>query len=270
LLVYAAIGVATYVTAYNLNKIVLSAQAFTLPNGRTHSETTHPGALPAGDTSAYMKVDSAFLWDVALPMLAAGVLFASNFSLVFVGAAVLALVLGGLNVASGGMAAAASEFGSKTALLRHMGSGLIGDAVMDAAVDSKGGVANMMQGQVSGLAGPLSQFAEMAYNSYRPWLGFLSIAMFAYTCSFLALSSVLYVLQRPRKYDTTTHFRVRGSAMYVRRPLVLTLARTLPWTALTLAICVASGGVCAPCVTALQEWILGPIGMLAHSAVKNK
>jgi hypothetical protein len=268
-LVYVAIGVATYVTSHNLEKIVLSTSAFTLPKGRTHSETTHPGALPAADTSAYLRVDGAFLWDVALPMLAAGILFAANFSLVFVSAAVLALVLGGLNVASGGMAAAAAQYGSPAAMARRVASDLVPTSVGNVPT-SRGKMVNMVQDQVSGLSGPLSQFVEMAYNSYRPWISFLSHLMFAYACTFMALSSLLYMLQRPRKYDTSTHFRVRGSTLYVRRPLVLTLARTLPWTALVLAICVTSGGGCASCVAALRERIIGPMGMLAKVAFDNR
>lgn len=233
----AALGAGTYLTSRNLAGIVLTADAFTLPVNKTRAESAHPGALPASDSSAYLRVDAALLADVALPMLAGGVLLAANFSLIYVAAAVLALVLGAANIASGGMATLTAAYGSeavRAAVLRHVGR----DVRLPKAAD----LAAVLKSQMTRPSGPLSQFARLAFNSYRPWYSFLAHLMTAYACTAVASASALYVLHRPRDFDTTTHFRVRGSSLYVRRRLALSVAHALPWTALALAVCVTTPG----------------------------
>lgn len=232
-MVFVALGVATYATARNLEGVVLSADTYTLPEKRTRAQSMNRGALPAKDTSAYLRVDMALMADVALPMLAGGVLLAANFSLIYIAAAVLALVLGALNIASGGMATMAAGYGSsavRAAVATQVGR----DEQLPRAMD----LASVVTLRIMRPSGPLSQFAKLAYNSYRPWYGFLAHLMVAYACSLVAAAAALYVLHRPRDFDTTTHFRMRGASLYMRRRLALSVASALPWTALALLVCV--------------------------------
>jgi hypothetical protein len=250
-MVYIVLGAASYATARNLESIILSADAYTLPDGKTVATVMTPGALPPSEAGAYLRLDAASFADVALPMSAGGVLMAANFSLLYVSAAVLSLALGALNVASGGMASVTAEYGSaavRVAVAKHIGR----DAELPKASD----LAGLVKDRLTRPSGPLVHFARLAFNSYRPWYGFLANLMVAYAVTFMASASTLYLLHRPRNFDPTTHFRVRGSTLYARRTLALSMARALPWTALALTMCVTSGGTCAPCQQISQR-ILG-------------
>jgi hypothetical protein len=223
-----------------LSGIVAGSDIHTISEG-VPSEPHRGDALSGWDRSAYVRVDRAFLAEVAMPMACGGVFYIANFSLTYVAVAALALLTGIANYATAESAVVMTGF--DTIRINDAIARWVDHPVEKPSISVMSGFLKQWCGPTGGMTLKYVKAAFLLFDGAFPFLVRVAVAnAILFLSVSMLLAAVSRVLnakrfaRRRRRARVGLYLRHVKGRTYVRRSVLMSLAACLP----TLSIAAAA------------------------------